>query len=124
MIGYNTHSDVYLLLFVDTLTIRTFWESVVIFLTREVLYLCNDWCEDVCIVVRVLALHETNETLEAHTCIDNVHLQWVKTTISLTIELHEYDVPYLNNLWVIFVYKFFTRHFCLLFLRTEVDMNL
>ena len=33
MIGNNTHSDIYLLLFIDTFTVRTFWESVVVFLT-------------------------------------------------------------------------------------------
>ena len=45
-----------------------------------------------------------------------MHLQWVKTAVSLTIKLHEHDVPNLNNLWMILVYKFLTRHLCLLFL--------
>ena len=124
MIDNNTHGDVYLLLVVDTFAIRTFWEGVVILLTREALDLFYYWCEDIGIIVRVLTLHQANQTLEAHTCINNVHLQWLKATISLTIELHEDDVPYLNYLWVILVDKFLSRHLSFLFLGTEVDMNL
>ena len=33
MVGNNTHSDIYFLLFIDAFTVRTFWESVVIFLS-------------------------------------------------------------------------------------------
>ena len=116
MVGNNTHSDVYLLLLIDALTISTLWEGVVIFLTRNLLNLSNNWCKDVSIIVRGLALHETNEALKAHTGIDNLHLQWLETTVRLAIELHEYDVPNLNNLWMILVYKFLTRYLCFLFL--------
>ena len=72
----------------------------------------------------MLALKGAHESLKSHTGIDNVHRQRFETAVCLAVKLHEHNIPNLDNLWVVFVYEFTSRHFCLLFLRTGVDMNL
>ena len=66
----------------------------------------------------MFALQSTNKTLKSHTGIDNVHRQRFERTISLAVELHEHDIPYLNHLWIILVDKFTSRHLCLLLRST------
>ena len=94
-----------------------------VFLARETLNLLDDRLEYVCIIVRMLALKSTNKTLEAHTSIDYVHTKWLEVTVSLTLELHEYDVPYLDNLWIVLIDEFTSRNLCLLFWCTRVEVN-
>ena len=72
----------------------------------------------------MLALKSTNKTLEAHTSIDYIHTKWFEVTVSLTLELHEYDVPYLDNLWIVLIDELTSRHLCLLFWCTRVEVNL
>ena len=124
VVGNDTHGDVYLLLLVHALAVRTFREGVVVLPAGEPLNLGNDRCEDIRIIVGVLSLHQAHQTLEAHTGINHVHLQRFETAVSLAVELHEDNVPDFDDLRMILVDEFFTGHFRFLFLRTEVDMNL
>ena len=84
----------------------------------------DDGLEDVCVVVRLLALDGTHQTLEAHTGIDYIHAKGFEMAVGLAFELHEHDVPYLDDLWVVLVDKFTSGHLCLLLGRTAVQMNL
>ena len=74
----------------------------------------------------MLTLQHTDETLEAHTGIDNVHSKFLERTVGFTIKLHKNKVPDLNNLRVILVYELTTTLArCLtLFWCTGVNMNL
>ena len=74
----------------------------------------------------MLALHHANQTLEAHTGIDDVHAQLFERAVGFAVELHEYQVPYLDDLWVVLVYQFATTLAAgsLLLGGTRVNMNL
>ena len=124
VVGDNANGNVYLLLVVHALAIVSLWERVVVFMTRQALNLLYDWREDVGVVVGVLSLKQSDETLEAKARVDDVHLQRFQRTVGLAVELHEHDVPYFDDLWVILVYELLSRHLLLLLFRAEVDVNL
>ena len=84
----------------------------------------DEGLEDIRVIVRLLALDGTYQTLEAHTRVDDIHAQWFQVTVSLALILHEDDVPYLNDLWVILVHQFTSGHLGLLLGRTAVEVNL
>ena len=77
VVGTDSHGDVDLLLACTRSTSLTSLTSLL--LEGSILQACNlllgldDRLEDVSIVVRVLALHHTNQALEAHTSVDDVH---------------------------------------------------
>ena len=97
-----------------------------IFQSCDVLLRLDDRLEHVGIVVGVLTLHHTHEALEAHTCIDDVHRQRLQRAVGLAVELHEDDIPDLDDLWVVLVDKFTTAlaRGCSLFRGTTVDVDL
>ena len=66
----------------------------------------------------------TYQTLETHTSINDVHRQRLQRTVSLAVELHEHDVPYLYDLWVVLVYQLSSGHLCLLLGGTAVKVYL
>ena len=72
----------------------------------------------------MFALQSTNKTLKSHTGIDNVHRQRFERTISLAVELHEHDIPYLYHLGVVLVDELASRHLGLLFWSAGVEVNL
>ena len=74
----------------------------------------DDGLEDVGIIVGLLALDGTHQTFESHTSINNIHAKRFQMAVSLTLVLHEHDVPYLDDLRVVLVYKFTSGHLCLL----------
>ena len=111
VVGNYTHGDIGLFL-------------IAIFVAAEVSDSFNDGLEDISIVVGVLALNSTYKTLESHTGINNIHAQGFKMAVGLTLVLHEYDIPYLNNLWVVLVYQLATGNFSLFFRSTAVQVNL
>ena len=117
VVGNHTHGDVDLLLLVGTLTILSGRCGEAVFLSGKVLNLLDDRLEDVRVVVGVLALQHTYESLKAHTCIDDVHRQWLQASVGLAVELHEDDVPNLDDLRVVFVDEFASGHLCFLALR-------
>ena len=91
----------------------------------ELLLHLNDRLEDVGIVVGVFTLQHAYQTLKAHTGVDDIHRQRLQRAVGLAVELHEHDVPYLDNLRVVFVDQFApSRTVLLLFLGTAVDVNL
>ena len=98
----------------------------VVFQTRDVLFSLDDGLEDISIVVGVLALHHANETLESHTGIDDVHGELLQRAVSLAVELHEYEIPDFDNLWVVLIDEFTTSLATsgLLLWRARVDVNL
>lgn len=53
-----------------------------------------------------------------------MHLQRLQAAVGLTVELHEDDIPNLDDLGMILVDKELTGYLLLLLLRAEVDMNL
>ena len=111
MVGAYTHGHVGLLF-------------LTVFQSGDVLYLFYYRLEHVSVVVRVLALQRAHETLEAHTGIDDVHWQRFERAVGLAVELHEDDVPDLDNLRVVLVHELASRHFGLLLRRTRVEVYL
>ena len=101
MVSTNTHSNVDVILF---LTDFSFLESRILH-TCDSLFSLDYRLEDVGIIVRMLALHHTDETLETHTGIDDVHPQLLKTAVSLTVELHKHKVPYFNHLGIVLIHQ-------------------
>ena len=107
VVGADAHGDVdVVLLLCDG--------SLLLFLKRHVLQSGNlllgldDGLEDVGVVVRVLALHHADETLEAHAGIDDVHRQGLQRTVGLAVELHEHDIPDLDDLRVVLIHQLTT----------------
>ena len=83
----------------------------------------DDWLEHVCVIIGMLALQGTNQTFEAHTCVNHIHGKLFQTTICLAIELHEDEVPDFYHLWVILIHEFTSRHLCLFLRRTGVEVD-
>ena len=102
MVGANTHSYVDIILLLADRILSLLLESEVL-QSGNLLLGLDDGLEHVGIVVRVLALHHADQALKSHTGIDNVHRQRLKRAVSLTVELHEHDVPDLDDLWVVLV---------------------
>ena len=111
MVSDNTHSHIHLFAFA-------------IFQRGESLYLLDYRLEHVGVVVGVLALQGAHKAFKAHTSVDNVHGEFLQTAVSLAVELHEHQVPYLDDLWVVFVHQLSSCHFGLLFGCTRVEVNL
>ena len=111
MVGHYAHSHVGLF-------------ALTVLLAGDALFLLDDGLEDVGIVVGVLALHHAHQTLEAHTGIDDVHSQRLERTVGLAVELHEHDVPYLDDLWVVLVDKVAAGHVATLVQGARVYVNL
>ena len=74
----------------------------------------------------MLALQHADQTLEAHARVDDIHGEFLQRTVSLAVELHEHQVPYLNDLWVVLVHQVTSADATGLALlgSTAVDMNL
>ena len=110
-----------------SITRRTslFFESI-IFQARQLLLSLDDGLEHVSIVVRVFALQHTDQSLEAHTCVDDIHREFLERAVSLAVELHEHEVPDLDHLGIVLIHKVATtdaRGLALLW-GTAVDMDL
>ena len=124
VVCHHADGDVYLLLGINALTIGALRECMVVVMVRQALDLADDRREDVGVVVGVLALKQAHKTLKAHACIDDMHLEGFKGTVGLAVELHEYDVPDLNDLRMVFVDQLFAGNLCLLFFGAQVNVNL
>ena len=111
MVCYHAHGDVYI--GVDAVG-----------LARETLYLFDDGLKDVCIIVGVLALKRPDKTLKAHAGVYDVHWQRLKGSVSLAVELHEDNIPYLYHLGIIFVDQQASGRLGLLLWGTAVEMYL
>ena len=70
------------------------------------------------VIVGCLALQCTHQAFEAHTCIDNLGRKSFQAAVSLTVELHEHEVPDFDHLRMVFVYQLVAGHFGFLFFRT------
>ena len=94
--------------------------------SRNLLLSLDDGLEDIGVIVGVLALHHAHQTLKAHARVDDVHRQRLQRTVSLTVELHEHDVPYLDDLRVVLVHQLAATlaRGLALFRCTAVHMNL
>ena len=104
MVCTDTHRDIDIVLLLADLTL---FKSGV-FQTCNLLLSLDDRLEDVRIVVGVLALHHTDETLKAHTCVNDIHRELLQRTVGLAIELHKHEVPDLNHLRIILIHQFTT----------------
>ena len=124
VVGNHTHGDVDLLLLVGTLTILASRCGEAIFLSGEILNLLDNGLEDIRVVVRVLSLQHAHETLKAHTRINDVHRQWFQAAVGLAVELHEDDVPDLDDLRVVFVDELASGHFGFLAVGAGVYVDL
>ena len=74
----------------------------------------------------MLALQHADQALEAHTRVDDVHGEFLQRAVGLAVELHEHEVPYLDNLWVVLVHKVTTADAAglALSLWTGINVNL
>ena len=98
--------------------------TAIVLLACEALHLLDEGLEDVGIVVGMLALQGAYESLEAHAGVDDVHGELLERAVGLAVELHEDKVPDLDDLGVVLIYQFASRHLGFLFGCTAVDMNL
>ena len=97
-----------------------------IFQARDLLLSLDDGLEDVGVVVRVLALQHAHQALEAHAGVDDVHGELLQRAVGLAVELHEHEVPYLDDLRVVLVDEVTAADATGLALlgRTAIDVNL
>ena len=102
MVGTNAHGHVDGILFLADGVLCLLFEGEV-FQTSDVLFCFDDGLEHIGVVVRVLTLHHTNQTLESHTSVNDIHRELLQRAVSLAVELHEHKVPYLYDLWVVLV---------------------
>ena len=73
----------------------------------------------------MLTLQHTDEALEAHTCINDVHRQLFQRAVGLAVILHKDEVPYLNDLRIVLIHQLAAGlAVLLLILRTAVHMDL
>ena len=101
MVSTDTHGHIDIILFFTDFTVL---ESRIL-QTCDGLFSLDNRLEDISIIVRVLALQHTHQTLKAHTGIYDVHTQLFKTTVGLTVELHKYKVPDFNHLGIVLIYQ-------------------
>ena len=118
MVGHHAHGNVDLLLLVGTLSVGTGGCGEAIFKAGEHFYLCDNRLEDVCVIVGVLSLQHAHQTLESHAGVDDVHGEGLQTAVSLSVVLHEDDVPDFNHLRIVLVDELAARNECLFILRT------
>ena len=108
VVGADTHGDIdVVLLFADRVDLL-FLEGEIL-QSRDVLLCLDDRLEDIGVVVGVLPLHHTNQTLKAHTRVDDIHGEFFEGTVCLAVKLHEHEVPYLDDLRVVLVDEFTPR---------------
>ena len=111
MVCHHSHSDVAFLVFA-------------IFYARKLRNLVDNRGEDIGVVVRLLALHHADEAFESHACIDMLCRKVNKGAVGETVVLHEHEVPNLDNLRIVFIYKVTAVYSLTGFIVTDVDMNL
>ena len=63
-------------------------------------------------------LHYAGKTLKSHTCINVLCCKLSIVALAVIVELCEYEVPYLDNLRMVFVHQLRTGYFGLFFFRT------
>ena len=95
-----------------------------IVLTGQLLDLLDERLEYIGIVVGMLTLQGAHQTLETHSCINDIHSQGNKRSVGLALELHEDDVPDLNDLRVVLIDEVTTGDLSFLFGRPAVEVNL
>ena len=76
------------------------------------------------VVVRLLALKDHAEALEAHTRIYVLGRQGLQLAVGLAVELHEDQIPYLDHQMVTLVDHLAARHGGNLRIVTQVEVNL
>ena len=110
MVGTNAHGDVDTSL--TSLTSNTSYTSLTslllkrrIFQSSNLLLGLDDRLEDIGIIVGMLALEHAYEALEAHTGIDDVHRELLERAVGLTVELHEHEVPDLDDLGIVLIHQ-------------------
>ena len=110
MVGHDPHGD-----------IRFF--AVAVSFPRQ----CSDRPEHrlkkVGIIVGMFALQHANQAFEAHPRIDDMHRKRFERSVGLPVELHEHNVPYLDDLRIIFVHLFPAGDLCLFCRCARVDMD-
>mmetsp|Transcript_91893 Transcript_91893/g.230998 ORF Transcript_91893/g.230998 Transcript_91893/m.230998 type:complete len:316 (-) Transcript_91893:265-1212(-) len=63
------------------------------------------WCEKVSVVVAPLLLQDGCHALQTHTGVNMLVWQFRQLSRIVAIELHENQIPNLNNIWIIRVYQ-------------------
>ena len=84
----------------------------------------DDGLEHIGVIVGVLALDDAHQSLKAHASIDDVHREGFQMSVGLALILHEHDVPYLDDLWVVLVHQVAAGYVTTLLGQTVVDVNL
>ncbi len=111
MVGNDTHSNVGFLL-------------LAILCTANLANLVQHRLEHISIVVGLLALQGTHQTLKSHTRINHTLRQPLKRAVCLAVVLHEDKIPNLDNLGVVLIDQLTPRNCCFLLLGTTVYMYL
>src|SRR5690606_647911 len=84
----------------------------------------DNWLEYVRIVIRVLALDNANQPFKPHPGIHVLGWERLERTILLPVELHEYQVPNLNDLRVVSIDQGFPVYRAALAIRPAIHMDL
>ncbi len=86
--------------------------------------LLNEGLEDVGVVVRLLALHHHAEAFETHTGVYMFGLEGFESAVSQTVELHEHEVPYLDNQGIVLINQLGAGNEFFVGFIADVDMYL
>ena len=87
---------------------------VFVFEPCQSFHLMDVGLENVGVVVRLLTLNGAHQSLESHARVNHVHRKFFERTVSLSVILHEDQVPYLNDLRVVLIDERPSRHLCFL----------
>ena len=91
--------------------------------TRKLCDFVDDGLENVGVVVGVLALKHTHQTLKSHTGVDNLVGKSFERTVGFAIVLHKHEVPNFNHLGVVLIDERSSRNFGFFFFGTSIDVD-
>ena len=57
------------------------------------------------VIIALFSLQGHGQAFQAHARVDVGGGKWHQTAIRLAVELHEHQVPNLDDLWMVLVYK-------------------
>ncbi len=81
-------------------------------------------CEHVSVIVGAFTLKSHTQSFKPHACIDHLGGQRFERAVGLAVILHEYKVPDLNHLGMIFIDERRTANLIAFLVSAQVDMYL
>ena len=96
---------------------------ILVFESADFFCFVNRAAKHICIVITLLTLNHTCQTLKAHTRIHVLCRQLFQAAIFQSVKLDEYIVPDFNYLRMVIVHQCFAIYSCALFVGATIHMN-